>query len=155
MGAGLSFDEWYHLALMDPEHAVKRFWAITGQRPKDEMRGLVERVGKKQALPPVWMTTRMMKLYEGIEGGELEPRTRDLVLRIIEICMGTRDIIRGVYEPRKQSEYAKRAKLRNELKMPEPGEEKIEEPKEMKEMRPLGADDDDNDHDDDDDSDSD
>lgn len=149
MGAGLSFDEWYHLALMDPEHAVKRFWAITGQRPRDLVNGMVERTSKKQPLPPVWMTTRMMKLYEGIEGSELEPRVRDLVLRAIEICMGTRDIIRGVYEPRKQSEYAKRARLRNELKMPEPGEEKIEEPKEMKEIRPLDASKDDSDDDDD------
>jgi ParB/RepB/Spo0J family partition protein len=123
IGAGLSFDEWYHLALMEPENAVKRFWSLTGQRPKDIMRGLVEYGKNGKKMPPAWMSDRMMKLYEGIEGGELEPRVRDLVLRAIEVCMGTRDIIKGVYEPRRQGEYARRARLRAELKLPELGDD--------------------------------
>jgi hypothetical protein len=122
-GVGLSFDEWYHLALMEPENAMKRFWSLTGQRPKDVMKGLIERAKNGKKLPPSWLSERMMKLYEGIEGSELEPKTRNLVLRAIEVCMGTRDVIAGVYEPRRQREYARRAGLRAELKLPELGEQ--------------------------------
>lgn len=126
VGAGLSFDEWYQLALMDPEHAMRRFWSLTGQRPKDVLKELTERGKGGKKIPPAWLSDRMMRLYEGIEGSELEPRTRGVVLRAVEICMCTRDFIPGVYEPRRQGEYSKRARLRAELKLPElpePGED--------------------------------
>jgi hypothetical protein len=47
----------------------------------------------------------MQKLYFGIEGSELQPRERDIVLRAIEICMGVRDDIPGIYDPGRQRKY--------------------------------------------------
>lgn len=145
-GAGLSFDEWYRLSLMDPERAMKEFWRMTGQRPKDLVRDLVGRRGDGRKMPPAWFAERMQRLYEGLEGSDvLEPRVRDLGLRIVEVCMGTRDTIKGVYEPRRRSEYARRAKLRAELQMPEPGAPVAEEPPEAKPLPHLDADDTDED----------
>lgn len=126
IGSGLSFDEWYHLSLMDHDSAMKRFWSLTGQRPKEILRDLIESQSNGKRLPPAWLSDRMMRLYQGIEGSELEPRVRDLVLAAVSICMCTRDTIKGVYEPRRQNEYLRRARLREELKLPslpEPGEE--------------------------------
>lgn len=120
-GVGLSFDEWYQLALMEQDRAVKMYWTMTGQRPRDLIRELTTGPRSGRKAPPAWLADRMMRLYEGVEGNDvLEPRVRSLVLRAIEVCMGTRDTIKGVYEPRKRAEYAKRAKLRAEIKMPEP-----------------------------------
>lgn len=139
-GAGLSFDEWYRLALMDPERAMKEFWRMTGQRPKDLMRDLTARRGDGRKMPPAWFAERMQRLYVGLEGSDvLEPRVRDLGLRIVEVCMGTRDTIKGVYEPRRRTEYARRAKLRAELRMPEMGEVAAEEPPEAKPPPHLDA----------------
>jgi len=130
LGTGCSIDEWYRLALLDPLDAIKYFHRWFGTRPKDEVRELAER-GKRRRLPPAWLSDRMERLYEGIEGSELEPRTRDVVLLAIEVCMTSRDSIPGVYDPRRKDEYAKRKRLRAELKMPalpDPGEEAEELP---------------------------
>lgn len=129
-GARVTVDQWITLSHLEPDQAIKLFRKWMGFTPQDRMRQ-AEKNGRNRPLaPPKWLD-RMQRLYIGIEGSDLAPRTRDLCLRIIEHCQGARDGIPGVYEPGKHKKYAKLAILRNQLKMPD-----VPEPGENKEMPP-------------------
>lgn len=119
-GAGVSFDELYRLSLLEPEQAIRTFRRWTGQSASDRLKDIEKRNGGKKKLAPAKWMTRMQRLYIGIEGSEvLEIKTRQLVLKAIEVCMGQRDGIPGVYDPRNIYDYERRARLRRELTMPE------------------------------------
>jgi ParB/RepB/Spo0J family partition protein len=128
-GARVALDQWISLSYLDHDDAIRAFQRMVGMTPKDRLKMAMR--GRRRSLPsPRWMV-RMQKLYLGIEGSELPPRTRDLVLRAVEVCMNQRDDIPGVYEPGKQRKYEQRARLRRELALPE-----LPEPGEHREMPP-------------------
>jgi ParB/RepB/Spo0J family partition protein len=128
-GARIALDQWISLSHLDHEDAIRAYHRIVGISQKDRLRMLAK--GRKKSLPaPRWLA-RMQRLYVGIEGSELPPRTRDVILKAIEVCMGQRDDVPGVYEPGKQRRYEKKARLRRELALPE-----LPEPGEDKEMPP-------------------
>lgn len=145
LGARLPFDQWHTLALLEPQHAIRYFRRWTGQGYL-ERQHLMEgkRADGRRLAPAAWLD-RMQKLYIGLEGSELEPRTRQLCLKVVEFCQGAISNIPGVYEPHKRSEYERRARIRNELKLPE-----LPEPGTTREM-PAPVDVDVESHDDDDD----
>lgn len=139
LGARLPFDQWHTLALLDPQHAIRYFRRWTGQGYL-ERQHLMEgkRADGRRLAPAAWLD-RMQRLYIGLEGSELEPRTRQLCLKVVEFCQGSISSIPGVYEPHKRGEYERRAKIRNELKLPE-----LPEPGTSREMPPpvsMGSDD--------------
>lgn len=117
-GARLSLDQWLGLSYLEPEQALRTFRKLTGMSPGERMKKALAR-GRKHRLPPRWCLERMIRLYEGVAGSDLPPRTRDLVLRVIEFCQNAVDDIPGVYDPKKQKKYAERAKMRSELALPD------------------------------------
>lgn len=125
-GARLSFDQWISLSYLDHEDATRTYQRMIGMSPRDRLQHALSKKRKRALPPPRWIS-RMQKLHMGIEGSDLDPRTRDVVLRAIEMCMGARDDIPGIYEPGKQRKYEAKARLRAELalpKLPDPGEER-------------------------------
>jgi ParB/RepB/Spo0J family partition protein len=125
-GARVTLDQWITLSHLDHIDAIKLYRKWMGYTPIDRLRD-VSKNARRKPLPPARWVDRMMKLYVGVEGSDLSPRERDIVLHAIEHCMGTRDGIPGVYEPKKHKQYEKKMRLRAELKMPDvpdPGEEK-------------------------------
>lgn len=121
-GALLPFDDWYKLSLLTPDVAVKTFrkWVgIKQGKTFSEPVSLEVRGKQSRRLAPVWFADRMQRLYLGIEGSDVPPRTRDVLLKVVEYCMGQADSVPGVYEPGKQKEYARRAQLRRELALPD------------------------------------
>lgn len=135
-GTGLTFDDWYHCSLFDPEQQMRFYRKKTGL-PTPRNKELGERTPSLNLAPPKYLR-RMQDLWKGIEGSDLQPKTRSLVLMAIEVCMGNREVIPGVYDPRKKKDYEKRAKLRRTLRMPslpDPGEEggELPPPAEMSE----------------------
>lgn len=128
-GARIALDQWISLSYLEHEDAVRVFQRMVGMTPKDRLRRALK--GRRRSLPPPRWISRMQRLYVGIEGSELPPRTRDLVLRAIEVCMGQSDDVPGVYEPGKQRKYEAKARLRRELALPE-----LPDPGEHKEMPP-------------------
>jgi ParB/RepB/Spo0J family partition protein len=150
-GTMLTFDEWYKLSCLDHIQAIRTFhhWmGLTLKRRDDEPKDGETQGEKGKQLAPAWWMMRLQRLYLGIAGSDkLPPRTRDLVLLVVEYCMGQRDLIPGVYDPTKQKDYERRAQLRNELRMPElpdPGDE-------GKEMGPPKSETDDDDENEDED----
>lgn len=124
-GARVAFDQWVSLSYLEQDDAVRTYQRMVGMSPKDRLRLALKK--RRRALPSPRALSRMQKLYTGIEGSELDPRTRDVVLRAIEICMGARDDIPGIYEPGRQRKYEAKARLRAELALPDlpgPGEER-------------------------------
>ena len=128
-GARIAFDQWVNLSYLDPQDAIRNYQRMVGMTPSEQLR--IRTKARRKSLPPPRWLNRMQKLYIGIEGSELPPRTRDLVLRAVEVCMGHRDDIPGVYEPRKQKRYESKARLRRELALPE-----LPEPGQTREMPP-------------------
>lgn len=125
-GARVTLDQWISLSHLDHLDAIKLYRRWTGQSPIDRLKNASKNARRNPLPPPRWLN-RMMKLYQGVEGSDLSPRERDNVLHAIEHCMGSRDGIPGVYEPKKHEQYAKKMRLRAELKMPDtpdPGEER-------------------------------
>jgi ParB/RepB/Spo0J family partition protein len=125
-GARVTLDQWITLSHLDHEDAIKLYRKWVGYTPVDRMRDANKNARRKPLPPPKWLD-RMMRLYVGVEGSDLSPRERDNILHAIEHCMGTRDGIPNVYEPRKHKIFEKKAELRRQLKMPDlpdPGEEK-------------------------------
>lgn len=126
MGARIALDQWISLSHLEHEQAIKFFQRWIGLTPKDRMRAADANERRKPLPPPRWLD-RMQRLYIGVEGSDLEPRTRSLAIKVIEFCMGMSNDVPGVYEPRKQKMYERKARMRAELRMPEvplPGEEK-------------------------------
>lgn len=128
LGASLTLREWYQLSLLDHFQATQLFRRWTGQSPSQRLKGIIERRdANPRNLAPAKFLDRMQKLYVGIEGSNLERKTRVLCLEVIEFCMGQKDRIKGVYEPERHGESERRAMLRRELPMPElpdPGTER-------------------------------
>ncbi len=125
-GASLSFNEWYKLSLLDRDHALKiynRWLGLQVKRPEEYDRSDRDQNGKQ--LAPAWMLDRFKRLYIGIEASDLDPRTRDLVLKVIEYCEGSISKIPGVYEPRKQSHYEDKADLRRAISSSEISEDEF------------------------------
>jgi ParB/RepB/Spo0J family partition protein len=124
-GARVAFDQWVSLSYLDHEDAIRTFQRMVGMSPKDRLRRSGR--GRRRPLPPARWISRMQKLYIGIEGSDLPPRTRSLALRVIEVCMGQSDDVPGVYEPGRHRKYEAKARLRRELALPDlpdPGEDK-------------------------------
>lgn len=125
-GARVTLDQWITLSHLDHADAIKLYRKWVGYSPIDRMRDVSKSARGKPFPPPKWLD-RMMRLYVGVEGSDLSPRERDIVLHAIEHCMGSREGIPGVYEPKKHKIHEKKAELRRQLKMPdvpEPGVEK-------------------------------
>ena len=125
-GARVTLEQWITLSHLRHEDAIKLYRKWMGYTPTDRMRDVSKSARRKPLPPPRWLD-RMMRLYIGVEGSDLTPRVRDHVLHAIEHCMGTRDGIPNVYEPKKHKIFEKKAELRRQLKMPdlpEPGEVK-------------------------------
>lgn len=125
-GARVTLDQWITLSHLDHEDAIKLYRKWVGYTPIDRMRDANKNARRKPLPPPRWLD-RMQRLYIGVEGSDLSPRERDNILHAIEHCMGMRDGIPNVYEPRKHKFHEKKAELRRQLKLPdlpEPGEEK-------------------------------
>jgi len=120
-GARVAMDQWISLSYLDHDDALRAFQRMVGMTPKDRLRQLSQGKRKRTLPPPRWLG-RMQRLYVGIEGSDLQPKARDVVLRTIEFCMGQRDDIPGIYEPGKQRKYEAKARLRRELALPDPPE---------------------------------
>ena len=128
LGARVTLDQWISLSHLDHIDAIKLYRRWTGQTPIDRLRN-ADKNARRKPLPPARWLERMQRLYIGVEGSDLPPRERDVVIKAIEHCMGIRDGIPGVYEPKKHEQYAKKQRLRSELKMPD-----VPDPGERKEM---------------------
>ena len=119
-GSILTLAEWYKLSLLEHENAIKYFNRWTGKRPRDRLKELEARRQEKQnrKLAPAWYLDRLQKLYIGIEGSEVEPKVRQLLLYVVEFAMGQSNKVPGVYDSSKHNAHAQRANLRATLAMP-------------------------------------
>jgi ParB/RepB/Spo0J family partition protein len=125
-GARVTLDQWITLSHLDHDDAIKLYRKWMGYTPIDRLRD-ANKNARRKPLPPARWIERMQRLYVGVEGSDLPPRERDHVLHAIEHCMGMRDGIPDVYEPKKHKLHEKKARLRAELKLPDlplPGQEK-------------------------------
>jgi ParB/RepB/Spo0J family partition protein len=117
-GARVTLDQWITLSHLEHADAIKLYRRWMGFTPADRLREANKNARRKPLPPPRWLD-RMQRLYIGVEGSDLSPRERDHVLHAIEHCMGMRDGIPDVYEPKKHKLHEKKARLRSELKLPD------------------------------------
>jgi len=149
LGARLTVAEWYKLAQCDHHQALRMFRQWSGTGVSERMKEIEKNRTHKRQLAPVKWLERMQRLYTGIDGSRLEPKTRQLCLQVVEFCMGQRHEIKDVYDPSSRRSNEKRAEMRRTLKLrdlPEPDDPPVEND----EPSPPVIDDDDNDAEEDD-----